>query len=87
MTFEEFMKLSVGDGVIMDGHVGTVTDLMTSRASLAMRQLEITFFNDRTKRLEKWYPVIYLDFFLFLHNRSVLSRLQIWDPFKQEEFL
>ena len=94
MTFKEFMSLEVGDGVVADGHTGTVTKLtdvpkgevkkelhMTTRALQAMRQMEISLYNERTERIEKLYPVIYTERPDDVHNRSVLARLQVWDPF------
>lgn len=98
MTFEEFMKLEVGDGVIVDGSTGTVTKLtniakgervkelhMTARSLQAMRQMEISFYNERTGRIEKCYPVIYTEHPGEVHNRSVLARLQVWDPFGTQQ--
>ena len=89
MTFEEFMKLEKWDGVIVDGRVGTITNLIniaksgligdfciTSRALQAMRQMEISFCDEYTGRIKKCYAVIYTEYPDEVHNRSVLARLQ-----------
>ena len=95
MTFTEFMKLEVGDGVIVDGRDATITNLINhSKGELkkendmkicfrhSTRDLEISYFNDRNRKVEKLYVVIYTDYPNEVHNRSVLERLSVWNPFQ-----
>lgn len=98
MTFEEFMKLEVGDRVIFDGITATVlrvTDIakgelvdeyyMTTIARQSMRELEIAFVNPRSLKREKRYVIIHPEIPGEVHNRSVLARLQAWDPFGTQQ--
>ena len=93
MSFKEFMKLEVGDGVIFDGYVGTVTDLDEVEKGKSnkdsnwyfvalhnMRVLEITYI-DRALVLRKVYANIYVDYPDEVHNKAILSRMHVWDPF------
>jgi len=94
MTIAEFMKLERGDGVVIDGHTGTITKVTDYPQGSVMyeggtkttilhtqRELEISFFNEHTGKVEKQFPKIYTEGSDHeVHNRSVLKRLQIWDP-------
>ena len=95
MTFAEFMKLERGDGVVIDGHTGTVTDItdhsqgsvlyedgMKTTVLHSMRVVEISFFNENAGKVEKLFPKIYTEYPDEVHNRSVLERLQVWNPFQ-----
>ena len=97
MTYEEFMKLELNDGVIVDGEVGTITSLlnykkgdsvgsirgMTTIALHDMREIAISFSNRYTGCIEMRYFVVYTGCPEVIHNRSVLDRLEVWDPFAE----
>ena len=94
MTFEEFMLLEVGDGVIFDGQTATVISISNFKKNSikfengmkiknlhSYRELTIAFVNHRTCKKENRYLVIYTDFGESeLHNLTTLSRLSAWDP-------
>ena len=94
MTYEEFMKLENGDGVVFDGFVGTVTltksiwrnekmiiDGMVCTEYVSRRELEISIFDFGLGCIRKVYPFIYVDYPNEAHNLSILSRMSVWDPF------
>lgn len=96
MKFEEFMKLEKGDGIIIDNYTGTITeiknylkgsnysrDMMKVIITRNIRELEITFFNDNSNKVEKRFISIYTDFSNEVHNRCMLNRLRIWDPLQE----
>ena len=94
MKFDDFMNLTVGEGVVIRGIDATVTKItdtkageqmcfegITITAQKSMRRLEVSFVSSRTGKVDHLYPVLFVDFPDSVHNRVVLNSMSMWDPF------
>ena len=100
MSFDEFMSLTPGTGVIFDGKDGVVTKVkcvtknqtdsevdnltgerMIYKSLLSARELEVSYVDARTGRVQHLYPIVFPDCPDSPHNNYILSRMKVWDPF------
>lgn len=53
------------------------------RSLRSARELEISYVDQRTGRIEHLYPVVFTDFPNSVHNQCVLNRMKTWNPFEK----
>lgn len=90
LTKKQFMDLEVGDGVVFEQYIATVTKITDIRqnevldgfkALYQIREVEISFANT-TGRLETRWLRVFLKYPEDeVHNSITLNQLSPWDPF------
>lgn len=95
MTFEEFMKLDIDDGVNIDGYTGTVTAVNIIARMMRVKdgdstfvhhhnikEVQISFFDKGLGRKRVLIPYVFIDFPNEVHNKTTLARMSCFSIFE-----
>ena len=84
MTREQFLNLTVGDGLVYRGITGTVTavnDVVIR--GYKSRQIEFVYFQDGKRYY--FYPWIFLYCYEEIHNSIILNDCRAFDIFGEQQ--